>query len=103
MTAYGFSFTAPDGLGHSASFQIGGLDTPAANQYALYTFAIMDVGQVAFPFRAGYFGTSVEVDPSGAGFVDAAAYKVGGTSGLASFSGAVTNITVVNGIVTAAS
>lgn len=36
------------------------------------------------------------------GSVDAASYKVGGASG-ANFSGAVTNITVVNGIVTAAS
>lgn len=35
--------------------------------------------------------------------LDAASYSVGGTPGLASFNGAVTNITVVNGIVTAAS
>lgn len=42
--------------------------------------------------RTGYFGTSV-VSP---------AYTVGATAG-ASFNGAITNITVVNGIVTAAS
>jgi hypothetical protein len=37
------------------------------------------------------------------GKIDAPAYIVGGTPGLASFNGAVTNITVVNGIITAAS
>lgn len=42
--------------------------------------------------RTGYFGTSV-VSP---------AYTVGATAG-ASFNGAITNLTVVNGIVTAAS
>jgi len=53
----------------------------------------LDIGAVAATRpRTGYFGTSV-VSP---------AYTVGSTPG-ASFSGAVNNLTVVNGIVTAAS
>lgn len=48
-------------------------------------------------------GTILRLVASGSsGYVDCPAYRVGGTAG-ASFSGAVTNITVVNGIVTAAS
>lgn len=72
--------------------------TAATNSYAIYTNA----GKVHFG-DAVDCSVSVSVDPTGAGFVDAAVYKVGGTAGLVSFSGAVTNITVVNGIVTAAS
>lgn len=64
----------------------------------------LDLGTSTNTVRTGYFGTSVLAkNGGGTGFVDADAYKVGGVAGLASFSGAVTNITVVNGIVTAAS
>jgi hypothetical protein len=74
-----------------------------------------DLGQLffandgAFEIRRKAGGNAVlsAWDASGnqtnTGSVDAPSYKVGGVAGLASFSGAVTNITVVNGIVTAAS
>jgi hypothetical protein len=48
-------------------------------------------------------GLSVVKDAVIGGNCEADTYSVGGTAGLASFNGAVTSITVVNGIVTAAS
>jgi len=60
---------------------------------------VFDIGGLAADLgsdrriRTGYFGTSV-VSPL---------YVAGSTAGLASFSGPVTNITVVGGIITAAS
>lgn len=51
---------------------------------------------------AGVVGVGTGTDGSVAGTIRAAAYTVGATAG-ASFSGAITNLTCVNGIVTAAS
>lgn len=60
-------------------------------------------GSLAMQILGGASGTTSLFKVTKGGKVDAPAYAVGGTDGLASFNGAVTNLTVVNGIVTAAS
>ena len=68
-----------------------------------FTDTTSAAGFLPFQILGGAAATTNLFKVSKAGKVDAPAYAVGGTDGLASFNGAVTNITVVNGIVTAAS
>jgi hypothetical protein len=72
-----------------------------------WRFTITDTasaaGALAMQILGGASGTTSLFKVTKGGKVDAPAYAVNGTDGLASFNGAVTNITVVNGIVTAAS
>jgi hypothetical protein len=90
-TAYGFysqiiGINAGDNIGAYLTAQNG------ANNYAL----LVDQGLVGM----GTLTPTYKLDVVGT--VNATAYRVGGVAGT-NFSGAITNITVVNGIVTAAS
>lgn len=112
--------------GHAGAVSLGGLTTGGNSINALIatvddeTASILGIACDAGLSSPGTLyvvkGGKLFFDTAGFGYVppalagmatdgnmDAATYSVAGTPGLATFSGAVTNITVVNGIVTAAS
>lgn len=86
---------------HTNGDGIARLTNNAANGFSRLIFGTNDANGVAVK-KSGQEIHIVRGDDGGDMTIRAGAYKVGATAGV-SFSGAVTSITVVNGIVTAAS
>lgn len=115
ITAAGIQTAAGTNINANGYFRVnsrGYLHGAADGVWTLYDEANSSFGRLQFGGTSASFpalkrsATALQcrlADDSDYAPFAASAYSVGTTAGLASFSGAVTNLTVVNGIVTAAS